>query len=100
MTILQDDNGMVLMVNHFDNTLDGFDFPGKLDNMHIGFIQESCEAVDAMFARLSNDGWQTQKRHGVHGTWSFYSRAKGGYFVNVTTLTLIRPVEAYHGNRK
>lgn len=98
MAVMQDDDGMVLILNHLDRKLDGFVYPSSLDILHIGFIQESCEAVDAMHARLSRDGWGTQTPHHSHGAWSFYFKAKGGYFVEVTTLTPVRPEEAYHGD--
>ncbi len=98
MAIMEDDDGLVLIVNHFENKLDGFDYPKSLDILHIGFIQESRDAVDAMYARLSEDGWETQAPRDAHGAWSFYLRAKGGYFIEVTTLTPVRPEEAYHGD--
>lgn len=100
MAIMQDDDGLVLIVNHFENKLDGFEYPKQLDILHVGFIQESRDAVDALHARLSGDGWETQAPHEAHGAWSFYFRAKGGYFIEVTTLTPIGPEEAYHGDRK
>ncbi len=100
MAIMQDDDGLVLIVNHFDSKLDGFDYPKSLDILHIGFIQESREAVDAMYVRLSEDGWETQTPHETHGAWSFYFRAKGGYLIEVTTLTPVRSEEVYHGDRQ
>ncbi len=100
MAIMQDDDGLVLIVNHFENKLDGFDYPKSLDVLHIGFIQESREAVDDMYARLSKDGWETQVPHDTHGAWSFYFRTKGGYFIEVTTLTPIRPEEAYQEHKQ
>lgn len=98
MAIMQDDEGLVLIVNHFENKLDGFAYPERLDILHIGFIQASREAVDAIHARLSRDGWETQAPHGAHGAWSFYFRAKGGYFIEVTTVTSVRPGEVYRGD--
>lgn len=100
MAIMQDDDSPVLIVNHFESKLDGFDYPKQLDILHIDFIQESREAVDAMYARLSGDGWETQTPHETHGAWSFYFRAKGGYFIEVTTLTPVRPEEAYHSESR
>ncbi|ETC99008.1 VOC family protein [Asaia lannensis] len=97
MAIMQDDDGLILIVNHFDRQLDGFEYPRNLDILHIGFILRSREAVDALFARLKVDGWETQMPHKTHGAWSFYFRAKGGYFIEVTTVTPIRPEEAYAG---
>jgi len=95
MAVLQDKDGLVLIVNHFENKLEGFDYPGQFDILHIGFIQESREDVDTLYQRLSADGWEVQAPCNAHGAWSFYFRAKGGYFIEVTTLTPIRPEEAY-----
>ncbi|MCQ8277693.1 VOC family protein [Acetobacteraceae bacterium KSS8] len=100
MAIMQDDDGSVVIVNHFENRLAGFDYPEQFDILHIGFIQESRDAVDALHARLNGDGWNIQAPHDAHGAWSFYFRAKGGYFIEVTTLTPIRPQEAYRGERQ
>ncbi|GJE70207.1 VOC family protein [Methylorubrum podarium] len=100
MAIMQDDDGLVLIVNHFEKKREGFDYPEQLDILHIGFIVESREAVDALHAGLSTDGWAAQAPHDTHGAWSFYFRAKGGYFVEVTTRTPIRPEEAWKGDRR
>jgi len=100
MAILQDDDGLVLIINHFENKLDGFDYPKQRDILHIGFIQETRDAVDAMHARLRGDGWKTQAPRDAHGAWCFYFRAKGGYFIEVTTLSRVRPEEAYQDSRQ
>lgn len=97
MAIMQDNDGLVLIVNHFDNKLEGFDYPRKFDILHIGFIQKSREDVDALYERLSADGWEVQAPRNAHGAWSFYLRTKGGYFIEVTTLTPVRREEAYQG---
>lgn len=96
MAIMQDDDGLVLILNHFEPKLGGFDYPQSFDILHVGFIQETREDVDAIYARLNEDGWETQAPRNTHGAWAFYFRAKGGYFIEVTTLTPIRPEEAYH----
>ena len=98
MAIMQDNDGLVLILNHFDTKLEGFDYPKQFDILHIGFIQKSREDVDALHRRLSGDGWEVQAPRDAHGAWSFYFRAKGGYFIEVTTLTPVRPTEAYQGN--
>lgn len=98
MAIMQDNDGLVLIVNHFENKLDGFDYPRQFDILHIGFIQTSREDVDALYKRLSTDGWEVQAPRNAHGAWSFYFRAKGGYFIEVTTLTPVRTEEAYQEN--
>jgi len=85
MAVLQDNDGLVLIVNHFDNKLEGFDYPRQFDILHIGFIQKSREDVDALHQRLSTDGWEVQAPRNAHGAWTFYFQAKGGYFIEVTT---------------
>ncbi len=67
IAIMQDDDGLVLIVNDFENKREGFEYPRELDILHIGFIQESREAVDAMYARLTADEWGTQVPHEYHG---------------------------------
>ncbi|WP_343526567.1 VOC family protein [Sphingomonas sp.] len=98
MAIMQDDDGLVLILNHFTPKLDGFDYPASFDILHVGFIRDSREAVDILHARLSGDGWDVRAPQEMHGAWSFYMRAKGGYFIEVTTSTPIRPGEAWQGN--
>lgn len=98
MTIMQDSDGLVLIVNHFDSRREGFEYPEQFDILHIGFIQKSHEDVDALYKRLRGDGWEVQAPRDAHGAWSFYFRAKGGYFIEVTTLTPVRAEEAYQGH--
>nr|WP_294916139.1 VOC family protein [uncultured Neokomagataea sp.] len=95
MAIMQDDSGLVLIVNHFESKLSGFNYPESFDVLHIGFIQDSREDVDALYSRLNKDGWDVQTPHNTHGAWAFYFKAKGGYFVEVTTPTPIRTEEIY-----
>lgn len=96
IVIMQDDQGLIVMLNHLENKLNNFAYPTDFDIMHIGFIQESPEAVNGVHARLSADGWETQEPHHYHGAWSFYFRSKGGFVIEVATLTPVRPEEAYH----
>lgn len=95
MAIMQDDDGLVLIVNQFSSKLAGFAYPESFDILHVGFIQDTREAVDAVHARLVADGWDPQAPRNTHGAWAFYFQAKGGYFIEVTTRTPIRPEEAW-----
>ncbi|GBQ93996.1 VOC family protein [Asaia krungthepensis] len=95
MAILQDDDGLVLIVNHFSRKLEGFAYPQEADILHIGFIRDTREEVEALHARLCDDGWEVEAPCQTHGAWAFYFRARGGYFVEVTTRTPVRPQEAY-----
>jgi len=95
MAIMQDDDGLVLIVNQFNSRLADFAYPESFDILHIGFIRQSREDVDAMHARLTADGWEAHPPRQTHGAWAFYFRAKGGYFIEVATQTPIRPEEAW-----
>lgn len=50
---------------------------------HIGFHQDSREAVDEIYKKLKNGGVAVEKPKEYHGAWTFYVRAPGGYFVEV-----------------
>ncbi|MCX2560189.1 VOC family protein [Acetobacter farinalis] len=90
MAIMQDDDGLILLVNHFDSALHGFDYPKEVDILHIGFLQETRQEVDDLYARLIADGWDVQPPCTTHGAWAFYLKAKGGYFIEVATVTPIK----------
>ncbi|HWU64403.1 MAG TPA: VOC family protein [Ensifer sp.] len=98
MAIMQDDGGLVLIISQFSSKLAGFAYPESFDILHVGFIQETREAVDALHARLVADGWDPQAPRNTHGAWAFYLRAKGGYFIEVTTRTAVRSEEAWQGS--
>jgi len=95
MVVMQDDDGLVLIINAFSNKLNGFEYPHDLNILHIGFIQNSCEDVDAIYAHLTTDGWEAQAPRKFHNAWAFYLKAKGGYFIEVATQTTINPEEDY-----
>jgi lactoylglutathione lyase len=50
---------------------------------HIGFHQDSKEAVDEMYKKLKEGGVAVEKPQEYHGAWTFYVRAPGGYYVEV-----------------
>jgi catechol 2,3-dioxygenase-like lactoylglutathione lyase family enzyme len=50
---------------------------------HIGFHQDSKEAVDEMYKKLKAAGVAVQEPKDYHGAWTFYVRAPGGYYVEV-----------------
>jgi catechol 2,3-dioxygenase-like lactoylglutathione lyase family enzyme len=87
LIVMEDDDGMVVVLNNFARKRGSFAYPEDYDVLHVGFIQETRAAVDAMHARLVADGWDIQAPHNYHGAWTFYFKAKGGYFIEVTTPT-------------
>lgn len=90
IAVMQDDDGMVLVLNDFVKKRGTFAYPDDSDIHHIGFIQESREQVDALHARLTSDGWDVPDPRDYHGAWTFYFKAKGGYFIEVATQTQLR----------
>ena len=87
LAVLKDEDGMLLVLNDFSRKRAGFTYPDDSDVLHIGFIQDGRDAVDAMHARLISDGWDAPAPRDYHGAWTFYFKAKGGYFVEVATPT-------------
>ena len=53
---------------------------------HVGFLQDSREEVDAIFARLEAAGIAHDRPRTVHGTWGFYFDAPGGVQVEVSVF--------------
>ena len=68
---LQDDKGFILSLTE-----------GDPERCHIGFIQETEGAVDALYARLKADGVAADPPRRSHG-WGFYLRAPGGLIIEV-----------------
>lgn len=50
---------------------------------HIGFNQPNREAVDALYARLRQDGFEVAEPRNFHGSWTFYVPSPGGFSVEV-----------------
>ena len=52
-------------------------------NFHIGFIQPSEEAVNEMNRRLKADSYEVPEPARLHGSWTFYFEAPGGFTIEV-----------------
>ena len=76
MAFLSDDDGMVLSM--FKGT--EVKYP---DSFHIGFIQESPEQVNEINRRLKLDGFDVPAPGKMHGSWTFYFVAPGGFTIEV-----------------
>jgi catechol 2,3-dioxygenase-like lactoylglutathione lyase family enzyme len=78
MQVLYDDQGMVLTL------IKGR--PGDVKyppTFHVGFIQPSEREVDAINARLREGGFDVDPPARMHGAWTFYFTAPGGFTVEV-----------------
>jgi catechol 2,3-dioxygenase-like lactoylglutathione lyase family enzyme len=79
IAILRDDNGLVLTLTNVDRAAE-VQYPGAF---HVGFIQESREKVDEINRRLREDGFAVDPPQKLHGSWTFYFRAPGGFVIEV-----------------
>ena len=52
-------------------------------SFHIGFIVGSRERVDQINQQLRNDGMEVDAPAHLHGAWTFYFTAPGGFTVEV-----------------
>ena len=79
MSFLSDDNGMVLALFRAAKETEA-KYPA---GFHIGFIQESAERVNEINQRLLDDGYDVAKPARLHGSWTFYFKAPGGFTIEV-----------------
>lgn len=77
--LLRDDDGMAITLMRGAAEAE-VSYPGTF---HIGFIQRDEEAVDAINARMAQDGYDVRPPRHFHGSWTFYARAPGGFAVEV-----------------
>jgi lactoylglutathione lyase len=79
MSFLSDDNGLVLALFRGPKGTE-VTYPA---GFHIGFIQESEARVNEINQRLREDGYDVAKPSRLHGSWTFYFKAPGGFTVEV-----------------
>lgn len=85
--MLNDDNGMVLTLikgRAEDRGEGGAGSQVKYpSSFHIGFIQPTRERVNEINHRLRDDGFQVDAPAHLHGSWTFYFTAPGGFTIEV-----------------
>ena len=79
IALLRDDNGMVLTLTNLERATE-VHYPSTF---HIGFAQESPERVDEINRRLKDDGFEVDPPRRLHGSWTFYFQAPGGFVIEV-----------------
>ena len=77
--VLVDESGFVLSLSNFDKVA-SVEYPGAF---HVGFMQESVERVDEMYARLTAAGFEAKPPREFHGAWTFYLSGPGGITIEV-----------------
>ena len=78
MSFLSDDNGLVLAL--FRGKDGKVSYP---PGFHVGFVQKSEAQVDQINQRLRDDGVKVPKPARLHGSWTFYFQAPGGFTIEV-----------------
>ena len=79
MAGLLDDSGFVLTVMKAGKATE-VHYPVSF---HIGFTQESVEKVNEINRRLREDGFDVPPPRRLHGAWTFYFQAPGGFAMEV-----------------
>jgi len=79
MGFLSDDNGLVLSLFRAAKGTEVKYPPG----FHVGFVQENEARVDQINQRLREDGFKVPRPARLHGSWTFYFQAPGGFTVEV-----------------
>ena len=77
--MVRDDNGLVLTLMRAGRTAE-VTYP---ETFHIGFIQESEAQVNEINQRLKADGYEVPPPARMHGSWTFYFTAPGGFTIEV-----------------
>jgi lactoylglutathione lyase len=77
--LLRDDAGMAVTLMRGAAGAE-VSYPGTF---HIGFIQPTEEAVNALNKRLAQGGHDVRPPKHFHGSWTFYAKAPGGFSVEV-----------------
>jgi len=76
--VLFDDDDLVLTL--IKARADDVKYPATF---HIGFIQPTEQRVDEINQRLRDDGFEVDPPSRLHGAWTFYFRAPGGFTIEV-----------------
>ena len=74
-----DDNGLSLVLMTAGRSRE-VAYPASF---HLGFMQESEEQVNAINQRLKDDGFPVPPPRRLHGMWTFYFEAPGGFTIEV-----------------
>ena len=77
--VLMDEGGSIVTLSNF-NHADTVTYPGAF---HIGFVQQSNENVDTVNRRLHAAGYALGEPKVLHGSYTFYVKAPGGFLVEV-----------------
>ena len=79
IVVLMDESQSIVTLSNF-NDADAVKYPGAF---HVGFVQRSNADVDAVRRRRLADGYVAGEPKVLHGSYTFYVKAPGGFLVEV-----------------
>jgi lactoylglutathione lyase len=80
LAIMRDDAGVIVALSNFGHAKE-VTYP---KGFHVGFFQNTKERVDEIFERLQADGYAPMQPKNMHGAWTFYLTAPGGFLVSAS----------------
>jgi catechol-2,3-dioxygenase len=90
--VLRNDDGFLLTLMHDKNMTPEQGYPGLF---HVGFLQPTQQAVDAMHDTLVALNYQAPQpdklQRGGPPTYGFYYDAPGGVMVEISTMNVTEP---------
>jgi catechol-2,3-dioxygenase len=90
--VLRNEDGFLLTLMHDKNMTPQQGYPGLF---HVGFLQPTQQAVDAMHDALAALNYQAPRpeklQRGGPPTYGFYCDAPGGVLVEVSTMNVAEP---------
>jgi lactoylglutathione lyase len=79
MAGLRDDDGLVLVLARIPKGSE-VEYP---HGFHVGFLQKTEAEVDEINRRLKDDGFDVPPPARLHGSWAFFFRSPGGFYIEV-----------------
>jgi catechol 2,3-dioxygenase-like lactoylglutathione lyase family enzyme len=79
IAVMVDESGFVLTLSNFDKVT-SVEYPG---GFHVGFMQDSVERVNEIYAQMTADGHEAKPPHEFHGAWTFYMAGPGGITIEI-----------------
>jgi lactoylglutathione lyase len=79
MAFLTDENGIILSMIRGKRGVE-IVYPASF---HVGFAQPNEESVNEINRRLRDDGYDVPAPDRMHGSWTFYFTAPGGFTIEV-----------------
>lgn len=81
ISVVRDETGFTLLFSNFRKEI-----PVYPEGFHFGFIVETRQEVDRLFAQLKSDGHASTGPKEMHGSYTFYLKAPGDFVLEIQCL--------------